>query len=750
MPGIKRVIAILVWGAVACLGAAAYGVIALTRGETLNAAWLLLAALCTYAIGLRFYSKWIAAKVLTLNDLRAPPAEAHEDGRDFVKTNKWIVFGHHFASISGPGPLVGPVLAAQFGYLPGALWILIGVVLGGAVQDFLILFCSMRRDGKSLVEMVREEIHSAAGKIGLVAVLSILIVLLAGLGFVVTNALAESPWGVVTTALTIPFAMLMGLYLRYLRPGKMIEITGLGILLLLIALWLGQRASIHPVYGPMFTWSKQLIALSVIGYGFTASVLPVWLLLAPRDYLVTFLKIGTVFLLAFGIVLVLPPLHMPALTQFVDGTGPVVPGKVFPFCFITIACGAISGFHSLVSSGTTPKMITRERYARPIGYGAMCMESFVAIMALIAACVLEPGAYFAINSPAGIVGTNPSAVAAKITGWGFEVRSEQIQQLASDIGEKTVLARTGGAPTLAIGMAAIFARAFGGAAMAFWYHFAIMFEAMFILTTVDVATRIGRFLLQELGARIYAPLGRARSYPANIAASLIFSATWGYLLWAAVNDPHGGIKTLWALFGIANQLLAVIALCLATTVLIKMNRARYAWVPLLPMAWLISVTFSAAYQKLFNPSPLIGFRAMAAKIAEDITTDKIPADKIASAQAQMIFNCVSFALAAIFLTLVVLVLLISVWEWLMILARRKSAMLRETPPVWLRQSALEAEHAPRGLGWLWACLIIGVGLVKEWSGQSAVDRAAKAHPSMQCAIDQALEQRYSKGPTRCC
>jgi carbon starvation protein len=533
----QRLLRIVLWTLVSILGAAAYAVIALRRGEPLNAAWIVVAALCTYAIGIRFYSKWIAAKALVLDDLRAPPAEVHDDGRDFVRTNKLVLFGHHFASISGPGPLVGPVLAAQFGYLPGTLWILIGALLGGAVQDFVILFASVRRDGKSLAEMVREEVSGLAGTIAMVAILGILVILVASLGLVVDNALAESPWGIVTTAMTMPFAVIMGLFLRYVRVGKVMEMTAIGVVFLGISLLAGYAVNGHPTLAPIFTLSKEKLALCLIAYGFVASVLPVWLLLAPRDYLVTFLKIGVVILLAVGILLVLPPIRMPwfnSPSSFTGGMRPVVAGSLFPFCFITIACGAISGFHALVSSGTTPKMVTRERTIRHVGYGAMCLESFVAIMAMIAACVLDPGLYFAVNTPAALVGATPESVAHAISGWGFIVTPEQINALAASIGEGSVLARAGGAPTLAIGMASIFRAIIGGdAAMKLWYHFALMFEALFILTTVDVATRIGRFLIQELGGRMWKPAGDTKSYPANIGASLLpllgrsRSAGWG-------------------------------------------------------------------------------------------------------------------------------------------------------------------------------------------------------------------------------
>jgi carbon starvation protein len=743
---------VILWTLVSLLGAAAYAVIALRRREPLNAAWLIVAALCTYAIGIRFYSKWVAAKALVQDDLRAPPAEVHDDGRDFVKTNKFVLFGHHFASISGPGPLVGPVLAAQFGYLPGTLWILIGALLGGAVQDFVILFASVRRDGKSLAEMVREEVGSVAGTIAMFAILGILVILVANLALVVDNALSESPWGVVTTAMTMPFAMIMGLFLRYVRVGKVMEMTAIGVVFLAISLLAGYAVNHHPTLAPVFTLSKEKLAICLIVYGFSASVLPVWLLLAPRDYLVTFLKIGVVFLLAVGILLVLPPLKMPWLTSpgsFTGGQRPVVAGSLFPFCFITIACGAISGFHSLVASGTTPKMVTRERFLRPIGYGAMCLESLVAIMAMIAACVLDPGLYFAVNAPAGLVGGTPGAVAQAVSGWGFPVTSLDITALADAIGEKSVLARTGGAPTLAIGMASIFRAIVGGdAAMKLWYHFALMFEALFILTTVDVATRIGRFLIQELAGRVWKRAGDTKFYPANIGASLLFAVSWGYFLYAGVKDPLGGVNSLWPLFGIANQLLSCVALCLAVTILIKAGRARLSWVVLGPLAFLGTVTFTAGIEKIVHPNPRIGFLAMAGKLGDDIAAGRVAADKIAATRG-LIFNCNLDALvAAIFLLLVVAIMVVSVREWLLVLLHRKPAVLHETPPVWLPRTVIESENRRRW--WQLGPAVILVGaLVRELSGEAA---AARSQLPPGEALAQTLADRYDNPgkPTRCC
>jgi carbon starvation protein len=748
----KRLLRIAIWSLVSVLGAAAYAVLATRRGEPLNAAWMVVAALCTYAIGIRFYSKWIAAKVLMLDDLRATPAEVHDDGRDFVRTNKYVLFGHHFASISGPGPLVGPVLAAQFGYLPGTLWILIGVLLGGAVQDFVILFGSVRRDGRSLVEMVRDEVNGFAGTVAMLAVLGILIIIVASLGLVVTNALAESPWGVVTTAMTIPFAMMMGVYVRFLRVGKVLEMTVIGALFLLASLLGGFWVNQHATFALTFTWSKTTLALCLIGYGLSASVLPVWLLLAPRDYLVTFLKIGVVVLLALGILLVLPPIQMPWLTdpaRFAGGMRPVVAGSLFPFCFITIACGSVSGFHALVASGTTPKMITRERHVRSIGYGAMCLESFVGIMAMIAACVLDPGLYFAVNAPAGLVGSTPDAVAAAVSAWNFPVTAAQITDLARAIGEKSVLARTGGAPTLAIGMAHIFGQLIGGAtAMKLWYHFAIMFEALFILTTLDVATRIGRFLLQELGGRFWKPFGDTKSYPANIAASVLFAGAWGFFLYAGVKDPLGGVNSLWPLFGIANQLLACVALCFATTMVIKMGKARHVWVTLLPLAWLGSATFAASLQKVFHSNPRVGFVAMAEKLSADLAAGKVLAAKRVATEALIFNNYLDATAAGIFLVLVIAILVVSIREWVLILSGRKVAVLHETEPVWLPTPVTPPE-VPRPWWRLGTTVVVLGTLARELSGEAA---AARTNLPADEALTEVLAHRYDggDGPTRCC
>src|SRR4051812_22742444 len=624
----RKFLSVLLWSAVAVLGAGAFATLALRRGEHINSIYILTAALCSYAIGYRFYSKWIAAQALALNDRRATPCEVHDDGKDFVKTNKWIVFGHHFAAISGPGPLVGPVLAAQFGYLPSALWILIGVVLGGAVQDFVILFCSMRRNGKSLGQMVREELNSVAGNIALAAILAIMIILLAVLALVVVKALAESPWGIFTVGATIPIAMILGGYLRFWRVGKVMEGSVIGAILLLLAVWGGQFVHASPALAKIFTLRQESIAWTIIIYGLAASVLPVWLLLAPRDYLSTFMKLGTIFALVVGVFLVLPDLKMPAISKFVDGSGLVVAGTLFPFCFITIACGAISGFHTLISSGTTPKMITRESYARPIGYGAMCLESLVAIMALIAACTLDPGVYLSINykGPGATAAEVAQNTVASVNGAGFTVTALQMEKLAAEIGEKTLFGRTGGAATLAVGMAMIFSKVVQDRWLDLWYHFAIMFEALFILTTLDAGTRVGRYLLQDVLGHFSRPLGNTANLGANIFASVLVVIAWGYFLIQGVRDPLGGINSLWPLFGIANQLLASIALCLVTTVILKMHlgpltaltpkvrRPAYALMTFVPLLWLMAVTMTAGYQKIFDPSPRIGFLSATAKL----------------------------------------------------------------------------------------------------------------------------------------
>jgi carbon starvation protein len=678
--GLKKLLRHVLWAAVAIMAAFCLGAIAVNRGEHINSTWLVLAAACTYALGFRFYGKFIAARVMALDNQRATPAERLDNGHDFEPTNKWILFGHHFAAIAGPGPLVGPVLAAQFGYLPGTLWIIIGAVVGGAVQDFVILFASMRRDGKSLGQMAREEIGKLGGLVALLTVLLIMIILLAVVALVVVNALAGSPWGTFTIAATMPIAVFMGLYLRYWRPGKVLECSGIGFLLVLAAIFGGQWVSESPGLAPVFTLSAVALAFAIIIYGFLASALPVWLLLAPRDYLSTFVKLGVIFLLALGIVFVRPQLQLPAFTRFVDGNGPIFAGKIFPFCFITIACGAISGFHALISSGTTPKMIAKEWHAWPVGYGSMLLESFVAVMAMIAACVMQPGIYFAVNSPAGIVGATPAAAVATISAWGFPVSVAEMQTHARGVGEQTLFYRTGGAPSLALGMAHIFARSGGGqAVIGFWYHFAIMFEALFILTIIDAGTRVGRFMLQDLLGHVHPALGRMSWMPGVIATSGAVVLAWGYFLYQGVRDPLGGINSLWPLFGIANQLLAAIALCVATTILIKMHRMRYAWITGLPLGWLVTVTFAAAWQKIFSPAPRIGFLAQANQLEAALRSGSIAGARVAST-GTLIFNArLDAVVCGVFMLLVAVILIDSVRIWAGILRGTREARVVESP-----------------------------------------------------------------------
>jgi carbon starvation protein len=664
------------WLLVALAGAVAWGVLALHRGETINAAWVVLAAVGTYLIAYRFYSRFLADRVLGLNDRRATPAERLNNGRDFVPTSRWVLFGHHFAAIAGAGPLVGPVLAAQFGYLPGTIWLVFGVVLGGAVQDFIILSGSMRRDGKSLGQMAKEETGPVTGLLAMVAVLAIMVILLAVLALVVVNALKDSPWGVFTILCTMPIAILMGFWMKVWRPGRTLEASAVGIALLLLALVGGRHVAESATLAPYFTYSGLTIAYGMIAYGFIASVLPVWMLLCPRDYLSTFMKIGTILLLALGILLVLPPLKLPAVTPFIDGTGPVFAGKLFPFAFITIACGAISGFHALVASGTTPKMLVRESDARLIGYGGMLMESFVAVMALCAAALLDPGIYFAINAPLTTLGGNVHAAAEVIRGWGFTVTPQEIDALAASVGEKSLLGRTGGAPSLAVGMAHIFSSAFGQGLMALWYHFAIMFEALFILTTVDTGTRVGRFMLQELAGQIWRPLARTSWYPSTVLASALVVAGWGYFLVQGVLDPLGGINSLWPLFGISNQLLASVALCVGTTLIIKSAKARYVWVTLLPLGWLLAATLTAGWQKVFADDPRLGFLTHAAQTGARVASGAMDA----SLGARLIFNDRLDAVVTVsFMVVTILVFLASAREWVLILTRRKPARAQESP-----------------------------------------------------------------------
>ncbi|MGA2325534.1 MAG: carbon starvation CstA family protein [Bryobacteraceae bacterium] len=676
----KRILTHFFWAAVAVLAAFCLGGIALHRGERINSTWLVAAAALTYLVGFRFYARFIAVRVMALDNRRATPAERLRNGHDFEPTNKWILFGHHFAAIAGPGPLVGPVLAAQFGYLPGALWIIVGAVLGGAAQDFIVLFASMRRDGKSLGQMAREEIGKVGGFTALLTVLLIMVIMLAVMALVVVNALKGSPWGTFTIAATMPIAIFMGLYLRYWRPGKVLECSVLGFLLVLASIIGGQAVAQSSTLAPWFTLSGETLALAVMVYGFFASALPVWLLLAPRDYLSTFVKLGVVLMLGVGVLLVRPELQLPAFTRFTDGSGPVFAGKIFPFCFITIACGAISGFHSLIASGTTPKMIAKEWHAWPIGYGSMLLESFVAIMALIAACVLQPGVYFAVNSPAGVFGGTPQAAVETIASWGFPVTVADMNALARDVGEANLFHRTGGAPSLALGMAQIFAQSRGGhAILAFWYHFAIMFEALFILTILDAGTRVGRFMLQDFAGHFHKPWGRTSWMPGVIAASAAIVCAWGYFLYQGVRDPLGGINSLWPMFGIANQLLAAVALCVSTTILIKMHGRRYLWITAVPLGWLVTVTFTAGFQKILSPYPRLGFLAHAAGLRRQLDAGQIAASKIGETHAQIFNDRLDAVVCSIFLVLVATVLADSIRVWTGLLRGTREAKTTETP-----------------------------------------------------------------------
>jgi carbon starvation protein len=676
----KRFLTALVWVGISLLGAGALAAIALERGEPINGTWMVVAAICVYLVGYRFYSAFIAAKVLALDNSRATPAERLDDGRDFVPTNKWVLMGHHFASIAGPGPLIGPTLAAQFGYLPGILWLVVGAVLGGCVQDFVVLFFSIRRNGKSLGQMAREEVNTRAGLVALLAILSILVILLAAVALVVVNALRSSPWGSFTMLATVPIAVLMGLYLRYWRPGRVLEATAFGLLLVGLAVVAGEWVAESPALSAAFTLQALPLAGAIMLYGYAASVMPVWMMLAPRDYLSTFIKVGVMFALAVGILLVRPEVKMPALTQFVDGTGPIFAGTIFPFCFITIACGAVSGFHALISSGTTPKMITREGHARQIGYGSMLMESFVGVMALVAACSLQPGVYFAINSPASIIGNTPEQAAAVISSWGYQLEPQTMNALASAVGEQTLLNRTGGAPSLAIGMANIFSGVAGqGRLLGFWYHFAIMFEALFILTVLDTGTRVGRFMLQEFLGHFWKPFGATNWWPGVYLTSLLMVGAWGYFLYQGVVDPYGGINSLWPLFGIANQLLAATALVVATTILLKMGKLRWIWVTLAPTVWLVAVTMTASYQKIFSPEPRLGFLAEANQLAAALAAGTISAEQVAATQ-RVVFNYRLDAVATVILAGLVLFLLFeALREWYVLLRGHKQPVLHEAP-----------------------------------------------------------------------
>jgi carbon starvation protein len=665
---------VLIWSLVVLAGAGSIGVLALARGEHVNALWMVVASVCVFAIAWRFHSAWLMAKVLTLRDDRATPAVVREDGKDYVPTNRWVVFGHHFAAIAGPGPLVGPVLAAQFGYLPGMLWILVGATLGGAVHDCIVMFCSIRRGGKSLAQMVRDEVGPFAGFVALVSILAIMIIILAVLALVVVKALAESSWGLFTIVATIPLAMVMGLGMKN-GWASMKVISLFGLVGLILSVLGGQWIQGTPVES-WFHCSEVTLAFSIMGYGLLASVLPVWLLLAPRDYLSSFLKIGAVGFLAVAILIIAPALQMPALTKFIDGSGPVFAGAVFPFCFITIACAAVSGFHAIISSGTTPKLLAREKDIRVVGYGAMITEMLVGIMALIAACAMPPGEYFAINMKG-----DPAVVTQKITAMGFPVTEEDMSSLASRVGEHSMVGRTGGAPTFAVGMAAMFSRLVDNpTAIAIWYHFAIMFEALFILTTIDAGTRVGRFLVQDLLGYAWKPLGNTNSTAGNWLASIAFVAAWGYFLYQGVVDPLGGINTFWPIFGVANQLLAVIALSLGTTVLLKMGRLRYLWVPAVPLAWLVTITFTAGYQKIFAADPRLGFLSAARELGAKIAAGG--SEKEIAAWQHQIVNChVNTAVTASFLILVILIVAANAVGWWKMLVTKQNRPLHEEPYV---------------------------------------------------------------------
>ncbi len=647
----------ILWVAIAIVGAFCLGVVALRRGEPINAIWLVAASIAIFVIGYRFYGKFIEHSVLQLDPTRAPPSVLRNDGLDYVPTDKWVVFGHHFAAIAGAGPLVGPVLAAQMGYLPGTLWILFGVVFAGAVQDFMILGLSLRRDARSLGHMLREELGPFPGIVAMIGVLVLMMIVLAVLALVVVKALTHSPWGTFTVAATIPIALLMGAYLRWFRPGRILEVSLIGLVLLLASIWFGKIVYDTPALATLFDFDAKTLAWLLIAYGFCASVLPVWLLLAPRDYLSTFLKIGTIALLALAIFLAAPTLQLPAVTKFIDGTGPVFAGNLFPFLFITIACGAVSGWHSIIASGTTPKLLANEGQARMVGYGGMLMEAFVAIMALVAAASLHPGVYFAMNSPGAIVGTTVQDAATAISQWGFVVTPDELLQTARDIGESSILGRAGGAPTLAVGMAQLLHNIIpGGGMMAFWYHYAILFEALFILTTVDAGTRVGRFMIQEIAGLIHKPLQETESWTGNLLATAICVALWGYFLYQGAVDPLGGINTLWPLFGIANQMLAAIALMLATVVVVKLKRERYVWVPGIPALWLIICTLTAGYEKLVGP---ISFTAAANKYAAAMQQGKLlaPAKTQAAMQQIVTNNYVDMLMTGLFMLLVVAMVL---------------------------------------------------------------------------------------------
>jgi carbon starvation protein len=688
-----------IWVGIAIVGAVCWGMLALARGETVNAGWMLFAALASYAIAFRFYARFIRDRVLGVDDSRATPGERLNNGRDFEPMDRRVLFGHHFAAIAGAGPLVGPVLAAQMGYLPGTIWIIVGVILAGAVQDMTTLFFSMRRNGKSLGQMAREEIGPVGGAAALIAVLSIMVILLAVLALVVVNALAASPWGSFSLAMTIPIALLMGVYLRFVRPGRVLEVSIIGVGLLILAIIGGGWISESSPYAAAWTFTPNQLTLALIVYGFVASVLPVWVLLAPRDYLSTFMKIGTIALLAVGIAITLPPMHMPRFTEFAfNGQGPVFAGSLFPFVFIIIACGALSGFHSLVASGTTPKLIQKESQVRPIGYGAMLTESFVAVMAMIAAVTLDPGVYFAMNANPALLGDTVQSASQAVNSFGFSVTPDTLQSTANAVGEDSIIGRTGGAPTLAVGISAIFAGVtgiFGAALQAFWYHFAIMFEALFILTTVDAGTRVGRFMIQDLVGNVWRPFARTSWLPGNIIASALIVAGWGYFLWAGVNDPLGGINQLFPLFGIANQLLAAVALTVGTTILIKMGKLKYAWVTALPLAWDAAVTLTASWQKIFSTDPAIGFFAQRAAAQQSIqagqlndTMAALGAASVDDARQILVNTTVDGVLSILFAVMIIIVIADASRVWFGIIRGRKEPEMTEAP--W-QESRLDSE-----------------------------------------------------------
>ena len=684
-----------IWLGIALVGAICWGVLALSRGETVNAGWLLFAAIASYAIAYRFYARFIQKKVLETDDSRATPAERLNNGRDFEPMDRRVLFGHHFAAIAGAGPLVGPVLAAQMGFLPGTIWIIVGVILAGAVQDMTTLFFSMRRDGKTLGQMAREEIGPVGGVAALIAVLSIMVILLAVLALVVVLALAESPWGSFSIAMTLPIALLMGVYLRFIRPGRVLEVSIIGVGLLFLAIIGGGWIAESSPYADFWTFSPNQIVFALIAYGFIASVLPVWVLLAPRDYLSTFMKIGTILLLAVGIAFTLPSIQMPKATEFAfNGQGPVFAGPLFPFVFITIACGALSGFHALVASGTTPKLIQKESQVRFIGYGAMLMESFVAIMALIAATTLDPGVYFAMNAPATVLGDTVQSASQAVNGFGFQVSPETLQNTADAVGEESIIGRTGGAPTLAVGMSAIFSGLIGGAALqAFWYHFAIMFEALFILTTVDAGTRVGRFMIQDMIGNVYRPFANPSWLPGNLISSALIVGAWGYFLYAGVNDPLGGINQLFPLFGIANQLLAAVALTVGTTILIKMGKLRYAWVTALPLLWDASVTLTASWMKIFSPEPTLGFFAQRAAAQDALANGELYGTAQSADDVRQIItnSTVDGVLSILFALLIIIILVDAVRVWFGIIRGGRRPELSEAP--W-EESHLDSEGQP--------------------------------------------------------